>query len=45
MFYQIKRFIRDNESLMYVLSAIYCIFGWNRVKGKNGNIISGGVHS
>ncbi len=44
MLYKIKRFVRDNEGVMYILSTIYRFFALNRVKGKTKNKISfGGV--
>jgi len=36
MMYRIKRFIRDHESLMVLLSAIYRVFCGNRVHGRRG---------
>lgn len=36
MMYRIKRFIRDNESLLMLLSMIYRLFGFNYIKGRNG---------
>ena len=36
MIYRIKRFIRDNESLMMLLSMIYRLFGFNHIKGRKG---------
>lgn len=40
MFYKIKRFIRNHERVMCILSAIYQFFGFNRVKGRTKNEIS-----
>ena len=40
----IKRYVRDHEGLMVILSSIYRIIGFNSVKGKSGMKISwGGV--
>ena len=36
MMYRIKRFIRDNESLMLLLSMIYRLFGFNNIQGRKG---------
>lgn len=39
----IKRYIRDHEGLMRVMSSIYRVFGFNSVKGKsNLKILWGG---
>lgn len=40
----IKRYIRDHEGLMRIMSSIYRVFGFNSVKGKsNLKILWGGV--
>ena len=36
MIYKIKKYIRENENLMYFLSLIYRIIFFNRIKGKAG---------
>ncbi len=44
MTYKIKRFVRDHETIMLILSAIYRFFGFNKVRGRRGlEVICGGV--
>ena len=33
---QLKRFVRDNEKMMFVLAFFYRIFGLNQIKGRRG---------
>ena len=34
--HRIKQFIREHEGFMTILSAMYCLFGKNKIKGKKG---------
>ena len=36
MIYKIKKFVRDNENLMFILSKIYRLLFHNRIKGRAG---------
>ena len=33
---RLKRFVRDNETIMFGLSMLYRLFGFNRIRGKKG---------